>query len=108
MLAAFAPTFVGLVLLQPQLAARHAPYARLNGVVMQGPPPGVATGGAPPGAATGGPPPGTPGGPPAGGGPPKGGPPPRTAAQQLVDSVFETVFPLLCAWRQMLTLKDGP
>jgi hypothetical protein len=40
-------------------------------------------------------PPGT-GGPPAGGG--GGGPPPRTPAEQLVDKIFETVFPLLYAF----------
>lgn len=47
----------------------------------------------------GGPPTGGPstGGPPTGG-PPKGGPPPRTAAQKLVDGIFETVFPLLYAF----------
>jgi len=48
----------------------------------------------------GGPPPGS-GGPPQGGppgGPPKGGPPARTAAQQLVDTIFEAAFPLLYAF----------
>ena len=77
---------------------------RVPPVQMQGPPPGV--GGPPPGVAggpppgvTGGPPPGTPGGPPGTGGPPPGGgPPPRTAAQQLVDTLFETTFPLLYAF----------
>mmetsp|Transcript_89268 Transcript_89268/g.171190 ORF Transcript_89268/g.171190 Transcript_89268/m.171190 type:complete len:451 (+) Transcript_89268:111-1463(+) len=58
---------------------------------MGGPPPGVAgtAGGAPNG------PPGAAGPP---GGAPKGGPPPRTAAQQAVDKLFETVFPLLYAF----------
>ena len=86
-----------------------APSPRHPLIRAQGPPPGVGgpppgVGGPPPGV--GGPPPGMggPGGPPGGvggppgGGPPKGGPPPRTAAQQFVDKVFETVFPLLYAF----------
>ena len=71
--------------------APHPAHARVAGVRLQGPPPGVA--GGPPGMAGG--PPGT-GGPPAGGG--GGGPPPRTPAEQLVDKIFETVFPLLYAF----------
>lgn len=49
-------------------------------------------GGGPPGAG----PPGS--GAPQSGGAPKGGPPPRTPAQQAVDKLFETVFPLLYAF----------
>ena len=71
--------------------APHPAHARVAGVRLQGPPPGVA--GGPPGMAGG--PPGT-GGPPVGGG--GGGPPPRTPAEQLVDKIFETVFPLLYAF----------
>jgi O-methyltransferase involved in polyketide biosynthesis len=85
--------------------APHPAHARVAGVRLQGPPPGVAGGppgmaGGPPGMAGG--PPGMAGGPPGTGGPPAGGggggPPPRTAAEQLVDKIFETVFPLLYAF----------
>ena len=78
--------------------APHPAHARVAGVRLQGPPPGVA--GGPPGMAGG--PPGMAGGPPGTGGPPAGGggggPPPRTPAEQLVDKIFETVFPLLYAF----------
>ena len=93
---------VGLLLVTPTAGlivgvAPHPAHARVAGVRLQGPPPGMAGGppgmaGGPPGMAGGGPP-GT-GGPPAGG----GGPPPRTPAEQLVDKIFETVFPLLYAF----------
>jgi len=85
--------------------APHPAHARVAGVRLQGPPPGVAGGppgmaGGPPGVAGG--PPGMAGGPPGTGGPPAGGggggPPPRTPAEQLVDKIFETVFPLLYAF----------
>ena len=85
--------------------APHPAHARVAGVRLQGPPPGVAGGppgmaGGPPGMAGG--PPGMAGGPPGTGGPPAGGggggPPPRTPAEQLVDKIFETVFPLLYAF----------
>ena len=85
-----------LVAVTHGLTLRAVP-SRARSIRLQGPPPG--TPGGPP-AAAGGPPPGTPGGPPGGGagGPPAGGPPPRTAAQKLVDGLFEAVFPLLYAF----------
>ena len=100
-----------LVAVTHGLTLRAVP-SRARSIRMQGPPPGTpggppaVAGGPPPGtpggppAAAGGPPPGTPGGPPGGGagGPPAGGPPPRTAAQKLVDGLFEAVFPLLYAF----------
>ena len=74
--------------------ALHA-RARSHVRAVAGPPGSAPVAGAqgPPG--TGGPP-GS-GGPP-GGGPPPGGPPPRTPAQQAVDKLFETIFPLLYAF----------
>ena len=95
------PTVASTLLVLGFAAVAHS--LRVPGVGMQagppvtgGPPPGVTTQGGPP--TGGGGPPGA-GGPPGGGGPPAGGgPPPRTAAQQAVDSIFETLFPLLYAF----------
>ena len=79
------------------IRAPAVPY-RAATLTMQQPTPApvATTPAAQAGPPMGGPPPGTPGGPP--GGPPGGGgPPPRTPAQQAVDTIFESVFPLLYA-----------